>query len=219
VATQTDIRRAELARERRRRPVSIVALRLAELNRLLTHRHGGEVLSEDDAGRDDVEIVVHHLACAAGDQPRNIAGWIALRAPWMAADDVRRIIDQATTKPRRWRADSLAKRLNLHEAERRRLRITTIGAVDLDRAQRAAARRARKRERDRERAAARRKVAGAKPRAEYIATALTTVRPWVTAGVSRRTWERRRRRARVATPSPSIDAQYAERRTCDRRAS
>jgi hypothetical protein len=224
VATQADIRRQERARERRQRPISILALRLAELNRLLTARHGGEVLADDDAGRDDVVLVAHHLARCDVDPARRIASWIQLRAPWMPAGEVEQVISRVTANPLRWRADSLARRLNLTEAERRRLRITTVGAVDCDREQRAAARLARKRERDRKRAADRRAAArllavGRKTRADYIATALSTTKPWKAAGISRRTWERRRRRARVATPSPSIDSQYAGRHTCDRRAS
>ena len=69
------------------------------------------------------------------------------------------------SKPLRWRADKLATRLNLTEAERKRLRITTIGAVDLTRQQRKDRRRAR----DRALKHARRLAAGAKPRAEYEA--------------------------------------------------
>lgn len=219
MATQADARRAEINRERRRRPISIVALRLAELNRLLTDRHGGEVLCDDDAGREDAMIVAHHLASCYGEQSRKIAAWIALRAPWMNPQEAEAVISAAVAKPRRWRADTLAKRLNLMEADRRRLRITTIGAVDVDQAQRKSARQHRKRIRDKQRATAKRKAAGAKSRTDYIATALTTSKPWAAAGISRRTWERRRRRARDATQSSSISPQYGERRTCDRNAS
>jgi hypothetical protein len=215
VATQADARRAEIQRERRRRPVSIVTLRLAELNRLLTDRHGGEVLADDDAGRDDVMIVAHHMASCTGGQPRKTAAWIALRAPWMASGEVEAIIAGAIAKPRRWRADTLAKRLNLTEADRRRLRITTIGAVDFNQAARHARQKARKKARDRQRAAAKRTSAGKTPRADWLAAAFTTIKPWAAAGISRRTWERRRKRSRDATQSPSISAQYAERRTCD----
>jgi hypothetical protein len=218
VATQADARRAEIDRERRRRPISIVALRLAELNRLLTDRHGGEVLADDDAGREDAVIVAHHLAGSGGDQSRKIAAWIALRAPWMAAEEVEAIIAAAIAKPRRWRADTLAKRLNLKEADRARLKITTIGAVDFDQAARRARQKAQKQIRDRQRAAAKRKSAGTISRADYLAAALTTIKPWAAAGISRRTWERRRRWSRDASPSPSTSLQYAERRTCDRSA-
>jgi hypothetical protein len=201
--TQAEIRRAELDRERGRRPITILALRLAELNRLLTARHGGEVLADDDAGRDDVELVAHHLARGNGDPARRIASWIQLRAPWMAAAEREQLISRVTENPRRWRADSLARRLNLTASERRRLKLWTIGAVDCDRDQRAANRAARKRDRDRRRAASKRIADGRKPRADYRAAALTKIRPWAGAGISRRTWERRR--DRVASPSPTID--------------
>lgn len=201
MATQAEVRRAELNRERRRRPVTMVALRLAELNRVLTDRHGGEVLADDDAGRDDVELVAHHLG-QTQDPARRIASWIGLRAPWMREPEAETIIAHVIAKPIRWRADTLAKRLNLTDAERGRLRIKTIGAVDLDREQRAARRRDRKRDRDRDRATARRIAKGRKPRSIYLATALTVTEPWATEGISRRTWERRR--ARVASPSSNI---------------
>jgi hypothetical protein len=177
-----------------------LALRIAELNRLLTARHGGEVLADDDAGRDDVELVAHHLARCDVDPARRIASWIQLRAPWMPVGEREQLITRVLAKPLRWRADSLARRLNLTEAERRRLRTWTIGAVDFDRDQRRQARAARKRERDRKRAADRRAAArllagGRKTRTDYIATALSTTKPWKAAGISRRTWERRSSRS------------------------
>jgi hypothetical protein len=219
VATQADARRAEINRERRRRPISILALRLAELNRLLTDRHGGEVLADDDAGREDAVIVAHHLAGCAGDQSKKIAAWIALRAPWMAAEEAEGIIAAAIAKPRRWRADTLAKRLNLTEADRRRLRIRTIGACDCTKENRAAACREKKRLRDRERGRQKRRAAGVKSRADYLASALTTIKPWMAEGISRRTWERRRRRAPGAGPPSNNACQYMQRECCDRRAS
>ena len=213
VATQADARRAEINRERRRRPVSIVALRLAELNRLLTDRHGGEVLADDDAGREDVMIVVHHLAGCVGDQSRKIAAWIALRAPWMAAEEAEGIVTAAIAKPRRWRADTLAKRLNLMEADRRRMRITTIGSVDCPKEQRARNRAESEATSGTAASAAKRHAAGATPRSN----SLSNTKPWLVVGICRRTWERRR--ARAANSLPSIDAQYAVQRNCDRRAS
>jgi hypothetical protein len=213
--SQSEVRREEIARERGRRRPTIVALRLAELNKLLTARYG-ERLPDDDSGRDDVAIVAAHLAGCPGDPARRISAWIALRAPWMSQNEIEVVIAQATAKPHRWKADTLAKRLGLKEAERRDLRITTIGAVDMTKEQRAAARRARKLERDRARAAKRRNAVGQKARADYLAAALTATKPWNRAGISRRTWERRRRRARVATPSPTIESLYAGRHTCDK---
>ena len=68
----------------------------------------------------------------------------------MAAD--RRPLDDLiadiAAHPIRWRADKLAHRVGLTDATRTRLGITTIGAIDVTREERAA----RRRERDRIRA-------------------------------------------------------------------
>jgi hypothetical protein len=202
--SQAEIRRAERDRERGRRPVTILALRLAELNRLLTDRHRGELLSDDDSGRDDVLVVAHHLAHLAADPARKITSWIALRAPWMRPDEIAAVISTVLAKPRRWRADTLAKRLNVTQAERSRLRIKTIGACDATKLERAGMCRQRKLERQRERDRSRRRAAGRTPRAVYLVLALTNTRPWTADGISRRTWERRR--AHVAGPRQHISA-------------
>lgn len=198
MTSQADARRAEIQRERRRRPFSLPDRRIAELNRLLIDRYG-EVLPNDDAGRDDAEIVAQHMPLTwhPVDPARRIAGWLRLRAPWMDAAERQAVIEAAVAKPRFWRADTLAKRLNLTEADRQRLNITTIGAADMTREERAALRRQRKRDRDRKRAKARRRADGRKTRAEYLANALSSRRPWVAEGISRRTWERRRAAARA----------------------
>ena len=123
--------RVEIARKyarRERQPVSLVALRIADLRRLFRARYG-RTLPDDDAGREDARIMAHHLARLANPE-RRIAAWLELHAPWMAAADVATLITKVMTKPLRWRADKLAVRLNLFDAERHRLRITTIGAVD-----------------------------------------------------------------------------------------
>jgi hypothetical protein len=82
-------------------------------------------------------------------------------------------IDAVIAKPLRWRANKLAARLNLREADRARPGITTIGAVDVTKAEREAARKARKRQNMRKR----RQAAGAKPRAECLATSAERTKP------------------------------------------
>jgi hypothetical protein len=72
------------------------------------------------------------------------------------------------------------------------LKIVTIGACDLLKAERTARRKAKARQRDE----ARRRTAGAETRAEYETNSLSKTRPWEAEGISRRTWERRRRASR-----------------------
>jgi hypothetical protein len=178
-------------RQGKNKPVSMAALRCAELNRLWTDRYGA-VLPDDDAGKDDARIMAHHLALISGDQRHRVKSWLTAWTPWMSREDTVDLIDAVIAKPLRWRADKLAVRLNLREADRYRLRITTIGAVDMTKAEREAARKARMRQAKREQ----RRKQGAKPRAEYEAAALGHGRPWEAEGKSRRTWYRQQKSKR-----------------------
>ncbi len=99
------------------------------------------------------------------------------------------IIEAATSRPRRYRAETLAKVLRLTDAERTALRITTIGAIDVTKAERAIRRKIRAKQRAAQARAANRE----QTRAEYLAKALTAAKPWEVEGISRRTWERRRK--------------------------
>jgi hypothetical protein len=173
-----------------KKSISMAAIRCAEINRLLNSRYGA-VLPDDDAGKDDASIMVHHLAQISGDQRARIAAWIALRAPWMHAADTESLIAAAIAKPLRWRADKLAVRLNLTAADRARLGIKTIGACDMTKAEREAARKARKRQAKREG----RRAKGVKPRAEYEQQSISRTKPWEAEGISRPQWYRRQRQA------------------------
>jgi hypothetical protein len=182
-------RHAEIARrydngKGERQPVSMAVLRIAELRRLLTARYG-LVLTDDDAGRDDALVMAHHLA-KRPEAERRIPAWLSLWAPWMTSDEVADLTTMVIAKPLRWRADKLAIRLHLTEDERRRLRITTIGAIDLTKAERLARRRLHKRLYKE----ARRRHAGAKPRTEYEANSINRIKPWVVLGMSRASWYR-----------------------------
>lgn len=189
-------RRSEIDRDykrKRREPdgsprrVSISALRASQLNRFLLDRYG-QVLPDDDAGRDDARLMAHHLAHRINPSAR-IASWLSLRAPWMDDAEAQELITTVLAKPLRWRADTLAARLGLTEADRRRLRITTIGAIDMDKDQRKAARR----ERSRLARQADRRAAGVKPRNVYLAEQRAKrdkPRQWTLLGMSRAAWYR-----------------------------
>jgi hypothetical protein len=64
--------------------------------------------------------MAHHLARRPGDARRRITAWCELQAPWMTAGELEQLSARVLAKPLRWRADKLAKRLNLTDAERRR---------------------------------------------------------------------------------------------------
>jgi hypothetical protein len=169
-----------------KKPTSMAPLRCAEIRRLFVSRYG-RVLPDDDAGRDDARIMCHHLALMSGDQRLRMKSWLTVWTPWMSADEMASLITNVIAKPIRWRADTMAGRLGLMEADRARLGITTIGAVDVSKAEREAARKARKRQAKREK----RRAKGAIARREHLAQSKEQAKPWITEGISRRTWYRR----------------------------
>jgi hypothetical protein len=184
-------------KQERREPFSIAAKRVAELTRLFHSRYGPH-LPDDDSGMDDAFVMANHLALRP-DAHRRIPLWLELNAPWMTKDEIQSLTAKAISKPCRWRADTLAVQLNLMEAERRRLGITTIGAVDLDKA----ARTARRGEQKRMRKERSRRANGAVSRAEYEAKSLSRTKPWEALGMSRRTWYRRHGKSRGTSAAPA----------------
>jgi hypothetical protein len=173
-----------------RKPPSMTALRIAELNREFSDRCGA-TMPDDDAGRDDIELMLHHLARRSGDPVPRIAGWLDQRAPWFAGIERATMVERVLANPLRFKADTVAKRIGLTAERRARLKIRTIGAIDQTAAERAVARKAQKRKAMQ---AVRRK-SGIKPRAEYLAQSTEKAKPWRVEGVSRRTWYRRQRKA------------------------
>jgi hypothetical protein len=165
-------------RNKGRRP-SIATLRVCELNRLFYTGYRGNLLPDDDDGRDSIEIMINHLAMLA-DPCLRIGDWLRRCAPWLDAVDAERQMERAITRPIKWRADTLAHRLNLTSHERDRLKIRTIGAVDLNLKQRKKKRRAR----DRLAKQPKRRAAGAKPQAQSA----SRTRPWLAIGISRSKW-------------------------------
>lgn len=182
-------RRYKRRRKRRGLPLSFAALRIRDLEKLFTAR-GMLPLPDDDAGRDDALIAAHHLSELSGDPRKNIGAWLRKWAPWLSLADAEAILVEAITQPQRWKADRLAWRLHLTESDRATLGITTIGAIDLTKAERTKRRHRRNIEAKR----AARRARGAKPRAHYETNAINRQKPWITAGISRATWYRRYRR-------------------------
>ena len=177
----------------KRSPMQLVGLRLHDLARLYRARYG-IVLPDDDAGRDDLTVALHHLACLAHPQ-RKIELWARLWAPWLTLAELDQIAAPIILRPNRWKADALAWRLRLTKDDRRMLGITTIGAIDETKAQRAK----RRRDKDRHRKASARRGLGVKLRKVYEDQSTEHAKPWLALGVSRRTWYRRNRGTGPAT--------------------
>ena len=85
--------------------------------------------------------------------------------------------------------------MRLSYAERLLLKITTIGSFDADKVTRTKLAADRRRERNRLRAADKRRAEGAIPRVVYEANSLSRTKPWEADGISRSTYDRRRKKA------------------------
>jgi hypothetical protein len=97
-----------------------------------------------------------------------------------------------------WYADrSLGQKLELYDQDREKLEAWSVEAVDVNEEQRQMI----NSEKNRKAQERRRRKNGAKPRAD----SLSQTKPWADEGISRRTWERRRRKSGDASPSrPSL---------------
>jgi len=174
--------------------------RLTELELLIGFRFGPHGVDTDDWGAIAAiglnHLIAHvRLISARGDRPPEAElcrGWIARFCPAADPVEVERLIAAVLKAPRRYRADTIAKLLNVTDAERRALGMRTIGATDRD----AEARKADRREADRARKRAARKAA-AHPRKPTLAES----RPWEALGMSRATWYRRGK-PMPANPAP-----------------
>lgn len=133
---------------KRNRSRGMAAIRLSELTRWLDDQFGeGVELEAGDASYLIVRIFAHHLG-ALPDTARRITRWTATYAPWISPRDLERLISEVVDCPIKWTADKLAWKIRLTDAKRTELKIRTIGAVDCNREQRAARRKAKRKERD-----------------------------------------------------------------------
>ncbi|MBH5372946.1 hypothetical protein [Bradyrhizobium glycinis] len=190
-------RRAPLRRGSR----SLVALlRLRELERLWAVRYGG-VLPNDDAGADDLWIAAQLIRHRQGDISEKVVAWARVWAPWCSAHEAVALAAHVVSHPYNFSADTLAEKIGLTYAERQSLGITTIGAMDVDPAERERLRRARYNANRKQK----RRDNGAVPR-ELLDVAPTneSLRPWEDKGISRATWYRRRRATRVSRVSERL---------------
>jgi hypothetical protein len=183
-----------------RKPFSRARKRLREIERIISRRHNGAVPDTDDA---DVylEPVVNcfHVIAAAQGRDISVDGIVKLFWFWCERWAPHVSHSQATERARLERArspklladDVVGKAIHLSYEERLQENITAIGSYDADKVMRKKLAADRRRKRDRLRKAEERAAKGATPRANSH----SRTKPWEQDGVSRRTWERRRKAA------------------------
>ncbi len=163
-----------------------LVLRIANIDTIIRRRFG-RFLANDATGRRFAFAVANHLADnskAEGAAVARFGGWARRWCPWMQTAEGEAMARKAFADPRRWTADGLAWSLGVTMAERTACEAWTIGAIDVSRAQREAARRARKRCAGK----ARRQAGGATPRADYEAASASRRKPWDYFKKSRSWW-------------------------------
>lgn len=139
-----------------KRTRSMAAIRLADLTRWLDDAFGqGVELEPSEQSIVIARIFAHHMG-GLPEAGRRIVSWLGDRAPWIKGADRERLISEVTQCPLKWSADKLAWKIRLTDATRSRLKITTIGAIDCSKEQRAERRKQRNAERNRTRRATQR---------------------------------------------------------------
>lgn len=139
-----------------KRTRSMAAIRISELQRWLGDVVGAGAELEPCGWSEGIaRIMVHHFVVLA-DGNRRASDWLAAYCPWIETRDREYMITEANHCPLKWSADKLAWKIRLTDAKRTELKITTIGAIDCSREQRAARRKQRNAERNRNRRAAKR---------------------------------------------------------------
>ena len=174
--------------EDRRVERSFADIRVDELRQLYHWRYGYE-LPDDDAGSEDLELMLNHIALTGGDTIKKMVMWTELWAPWLPSMQASALAESIAANPRRFTSETLGEHLRLTFIERERLGIRTIGSVDVTKETRLEMSRQKRVKRQR----LRRRAAGVKPRAEYEAKSLSRKKPWEAEGISRAQWYRRQR--------------------------
>jgi hypothetical protein len=131
-----------------KRTRSMAAIRISELLRWLGDVVGaGTELESSEWSAGIARIFVHHFVVLA-DGNRRASDWLDTYCPWIERRSRETMITEANHCPLKWTADKLAWKIGLRDEQRSRLRITTIGAIDCNRDQRLARRKAKRKERD-----------------------------------------------------------------------
>jgi hypothetical protein len=129
-----------------KRSHGMAAIRIAELTRWMHDVHGaGTELEPSDHTETIIRIFTHHFMCLPHG-PRRASAWFETYCPWLDVRDREYLISEASHCPLKWSADKLGWKLRLTDEQRSRLKIKTIGALGINRDQRAIQRKAKRAE-------------------------------------------------------------------------
>ena len=141
-------------------------------------------------------VIIAHRWCGGVGEDEvqdRMQQWCTRMRIKFSNEEIAEAINQAERRKHLAPAERLAEILGLEYCERQALAINTIGAIDMTKRQRTIERKKRKRERDRIRAAIKRRKRNTPSRSEWLADHHhARTKPWALAGISRRTWYRRR---------------------------
>ncbi|MGF3026700.1 hypothetical protein ACQVP2_28260 [Methylobacterium aquaticum] len=166
------------------RDAIIARKRVAQISRLLRHRHQGQCRTDD--AEHWFETVLPHLLLIAATRPiwcMNPFRWAQRFTPELHPSRVAVVIAEARRFPSSYTSEEIGRRLMLKDAEREALKLTHLWPVDLEREEHAG----RQKAKDAIRKKRARAAAGATPRERSLAA----LKPWEAEQVSRRTWYRR----------------------------
>ena len=106
--------------------------RLGDLKRVLRSRYG-HTLPDDDAGCDDLELLLDVVSFVANARYR-MKNVVEIWAPWMSTEESYELVEHVLRKPeylRKIKAAQLGEKLGLTHREREALGIRTIRPGDL----------------------------------------------------------------------------------------
>jgi hypothetical protein len=167
-------------------------LRYGDVLKLIRYRYGANGVPDDDAGRPDLMELLYLASMASAGAEKKVRNNIELYAPWMQADEAEALIQHLSVTPHYQKvrtAEELGRFLHLTNAERERLKLWRIRPIDMTAEQLVR----QTKERERMRRAAQRRRKGIRIKEAYLAELADRPKPWLTEGISRRTWERRRK--------------------------
>ncbi len=171
-------------------------LRYGDFLRLFRDRYHGRGhphFPDDEAGRDDLWLLVVNVSLAAAEPKKKMRHVIQMWAPWLSTEEREAYIEHVwglDFNQRLMTAREIGERLGLTNAEREGLRLWQFKPIDMTDEELAEQAKVR----ERQRRTQKRRDGGAQSRAAYLAELASRPKPWIAEGISRRTWERRRRK-------------------------